>query len=1060
MTIRTASYARPGLLISGLLLLLSAPVSRAATPASGTLSDTVTTLTYTSGPFMVPNQTGTASLTCMDPVAPCDTYALTIKLPAGFAASHPKAVFNVSTAWDNTTEDYDIYLNDSGGSQVNSSASSNDPEMYSQGVTADSVTYSLVIVPYMPLGGTTTTTITLVPGAVVAPSGGGTPAGPVLNQPQPSGLPPRFKVDFSPPASANTSGEPSIGYNFVSLNGMFISDLQQLRLVFPWNQTNPVPDSDVRGVGAKLPEACDANWIDATSTIDSAESLDPILHTESVSGRTFVSQLSGANSILSYTDDDGATYRPGQIGPPNGGPDHQTIGTGPYPASGAGAAFGSVAAAAGIKYATYYCSQGVVDAFCSRSDDGGITFGQGSPQRLPTDCGTVGALHGHVKVGPDGAVYVAPKSCGSTQAVFISTDAATTFHTSILPNTTADTEVDPSVAIGADYNTDGSLKKQRLYDCFISADGHPHAQVSLDQGTTWTNDYDLGDIVGVVNATFPTINAGDADRAACAFAGTVTPGNHDSAGFTGVWYNFVATTYDGGKTWFTVNLTPTDPVQGTGGLCNGGTLCGNNRNLLDFTEMTLDEKGRVLFGYADGCIGSCLQDPAGNNSFANKGAVGRQIGGRSLLAKYDAVEPAMPNSACLAGDRTSKRSHLNWNPPDTGGAIVSAYSIYRSNSAAGPFTNVGSAGAKLTFDDTTDNKTDPLYYKITATNAKGEGLYSNIVKLPIGPDPVIETSCALPGITVFVDAAGDSTGGVAQTDVLALHGAELPATPKLIEFAMQISSLNPLLPGVYYIILSKDTAGNDIYLQADTTTNPGGMAFTYGTYTTGTAGVLTFTQVGTLDATSTYDANAGNIFFVADRSIFGNPAVGKSILADVRIRQGSNAATSRDTGGPAAYTVNGTDICTALSAPLAALAADALSGNAPLTVNFDASGSTTPNANATITQYTFDFGDNSAKVGPQSSPKTSHLYTNPGSYKATVVVTDSANRTSTNTASKVITVTGTGTTGGTTGTLPVGGTPGNQQGGRLGGGGAFGALSLLPLLAGAGWRRRRRSSGR
>jgi PKD repeat protein len=1051
------SIARRGLV--ALALMTVAGFAQAATPASGTLTDTSGPLGYTSGPFMVPNATGAAALTCMNPVAPCDTFALTVTLPAGFAAAHPKAVFTVSTAWANTTEDYDIYLNDSTGTQVNSSASSSDPEMYTQGVTTDSVTYSLVIVPATPLGGTTTTTITLVPGAVET-SGSTTPTGPVLNQPQPTGLPPRFKVDFSPPASANTSGEPSIGYSFKSKNGMFISDLQQLRLVFPWNQTNPVPDTDPKGVGANLPESCDANWVDATSTLDSLESLDPILHTDSVSGRTFVSQLSGANSILTYTDDDGLTYLPGQIGPPNGGPDHQTIGTGPYPTTGAGAVFGAAAAAAGIKYATYYCSQGIVDAFCSRSDDGGITFGQGSPQRLPTDCGTVGALHGHVKVGPDGAVYVAPKSCGSTQAVFVSTDAATTFTTKTLPNTTADTEVDPSVAIGVDYNTDGSIKKQRLYDCFISADGHPHAQVTLDGGTTWTNDYDLGDSVGVVNSTFPTINAGDADRAACAFAGTTTPGNHDSAGFTGVWYNFLAVTYDGGKSWFTVNLTPNDPVQGTGGLCNGGTLCGNNRNLLDFTEMTLDEKGRVLFGYADGCIGTCLQDPAGNNSFADKGAVGRQIGGRSLLSKYDVVEPVSPNSACLAGDRSSQRSHLSWNPPDTGGAAVSNYSIYRSASASGPFTAVGSSGTKPTFDDTTDNKTDPLYYKVTATNAKGEGLYSNIVKLPIGPDPVIETSCSLPGITVFVDAAGDSTGGIAQTDVLALHGAELPATPNLIEFTMQISSLNPLLPGVYYIILSKDTAGNDIYLQADTTTNPGGMAFTYGTYTAGTAGVLLFTQAGTLDASSTYDPTAGNIFFVADRSIFGNPAIGKSILADVRIRQGANAATSRDTGGPAAYTVNGTDICAILAKPLAAIAADVLSGTAPLTVNFDASGSTTANPNATINTYTFDFGDNTAKVGPQASPKASHVYQTAGSYSATVVVTDSANQTSTNTASKFITVKAAGASGSTTGSttggiLPGSPAAGSPDNGRLGGG-SLGGLDLAALALLLGARRRRR----
>src|SRR5207244_6639348 len=64
-----------------------------------------------------------------------------------------------------------------------------------------------------------------------------------------------------------------------------------------------------------------------------------------------------------------------------------------------------------LPHGIYYCSQDVVTAFCSRSDDGGVTFGPGIPiytfaqvngVDVPIAPGTCGGLHGHVRVSPDG----------------------------------------------------------------------------------------------------------------------------------------------------------------------------------------------------------------------------------------------------------------------------------------------------------------------------------------------------------------------------------------------------------------------------------------------------------------------------------------------------------------------------------------------------------------------------------------------------------------------------------------------------------------------------------
>ena len=79
-----------------------------------------------------------------------------------------------------------------------------------------------------------------------------------------------------------------------------------------------------------------------------------------------------------------------------------------------------------------------------------------------------------------------------------------------------------------------------------------------------------------------------------------------------VW--LIATTYDGGATWVTVNATPNDPVQ-RGVVCTNGTACPDGtRNLLDFNDLTVDKEGRVLAAVADGCVtADCIRGVDRNN---------------------------------------------------------------------------------------------------------------------------------------------------------------------------------------------------------------------------------------------------------------------------------------------------------------------------------------------------------------------------------------------------------------------------------------------------------------
>jgi FOG: PKD repeat len=92
---------------------------------------------------------------------------------------------------------------------------------------------------------------------------------------------------------------------------------------------------------------------------------------------------------------------------------------------------------------------------------------------------------------------------------------------------------------------------------------------------------------------------------------------------------------------------------------------------------------------------------------------------------------------------------------------------------------------------------------------------------------------------------------------------------------------------------------------------------------------------------------------------------------------------------------------TASNPPTAAISSSATTGSAPLTVNFDGSGSTA--TNATITSYNWNFGDNTSGTGA----KISHSYTLAGIYSASLVVTDSKGQKSTTSTPVIISSSGT-----------------------------------------------------
>jgi hypothetical protein len=448
-------------------------------------------------------------------------------------------------------------------------------------------------------------------------------------------------------------GEPGIGYVPKADAAIYStrSDRTQINtLRLTWNDaTNP----------AKITMAN----ADAPTSVTT---LDPITFVDQKTSRTFISQLVLACSLTSFSDDAGKTYTPSEGCGPGVLLDHQTIGGGPY-AEGRppGVALGA------YPDAVYYCAQNGYSGTCARSDDGGLTFGQAVPAyNTPANGGQYGgacsAIHGHLRVSKKGIVYLPNKGCGGTPtagnltnseffgggpALSVSEDNGQSWTVRPVPGAHNQDESDPSVDTDKADTVffgweDGSNPSETTFGTTSAA----KIATSKDHGKTWSKPVDVSTPLGLHNVQFPEVIAGDPGRAAFSFIGTKGIGDDQHVGFVGEWHLYVATTIDSGKTWTTVDATPTNPVQ-RGCISLQGTsnknvaddkLC-DQRDLLDFNDITVDKAGRVLVAYSDGCKDDCKTGTLGKVN--PEDYVLRQSAGPLLYASSAAAAKPVPAGA-------------------------------------------------------------------------------------------------------------------------------------------------------------------------------------------------------------------------------------------------------------------------------------------------------------------------------------------------------------------------------------------------------------------------------
>jgi hypothetical protein len=903
------------------------------TPATGTVNASGTQTASWDGTTISVGGNSNTESTCMDnsSVLGCETFTLTVN---GTQSDWAGKKVQVLLTWTSITNEYDLYVH----------KGSNAGPLVTSAIQGPGLTNQVVFIDASNLTTDATHPTTVFTVHVVYDTtpdsatdeyhGSATPVSTTTTSisaaPQDTGPKIGFENFEAPgtlvPASALSSGgvtveylgrgagEPSIGANWVTGVINFQSDLQTEFVTFndSCNLSSPK-----------------ATWADRRAPTSQFIDSDPIGFTDHTSGtanRVFASELTllGPDTVkISHSDDDGMTWTPDQSGGIASAVDHETIGGGPYHAPLTNPVY---------PHAVYYASQDIAAALISRSDDGGSTYGPSVQMYTVSTCN---GLHGHIKVAPDGTVYVPNRACGNdpilnggTTAVVVSADNGITWtvkpvQNGSVPNTPATD--DPGVGIDASGT---------VYCLFALNGTNAAVGMSTDQGTTWKNIFDVGAGLGLTNVAFPAAAGGDAGRAAVAFYGSKAgAGDSNADGYTGVWHLYVAETFDGGDHWTTTDATPTLPMQRMGLLRGGGGPM--DRNLLDFFDLQIDRDGRVLVGYVNGCSGGdCSQAPVNpdgsttvtGNTYSATAAIARQSSGRRLSGTLTNPNTA-PGMPFVTQRRVGPVVHLAWNEADPGyngtNQTITGYQIFRGTTSGGENpTPIGTVAGNVTnLDDTTAvDPTVTYYYKVIATNSIGSSCANNEIaapyvgntcsgmiihrNLPSHPEAVGGSETGVPvGPTPTPTATPAATPPIPTQyliDYIAV--AEPPSQPGKFLFQMKVGDLSSVPANSRWrMVWNSVSTPDEQYYVGMTTDASSVVTFEYGTVQTqsippvvGVIGVPTENPVGTPDAASNFNAD-GTISFYIAKSLVGNPQPG-DILGAVNGRTFNTGDTPSGSG--------------------------------------------------------------------------------------------------------------------------------------------------------------------
>lgn len=547
-----------------LLLLLVSAYAVAATPNSGTLtapaSGQTSSVTWSGGPY-----TGVTADPSLCSSVTCDSYALTVNVPSTFYSSNPNYAVQVGLNWPNSTSDFDLYVYDSSGNQVCSSAQGNTNFEQADCGQLASGAYTVQVVAFAVVDSSYSGNASVGPeptspvGKARYKSGNFSFSTP-LTLPGPDdllfvvqGLEPRVKTDsLGNIYAAAIQGVPAGTDVWKSLDGG--SSFQFLG------------QPDGAQAASAIARGAGAGGGDEDLAIGS-------------SGNVYVNSLWLGSSTQSTSFDGGTTWAVNPFSTDTPLVDRQWI------ASQSGR----------VLYLTYkqlgVLLVGTESVFVAKSFDGGITWPQITEVTTP-QFGVQPGDQGNIEVDPNnGNVYTVFFGAGGDNLYLArSTDGGLTFSLQLVYQAARGTSlvnVFPSLAIDQGGN---------LYIAF--SDSHSaFLTFSTDHGATWTVPVRASNGSGTKSTIGPWLTAGAPGKVNITWWGTPAASNNDGSAQWKVFFTQSQNALAKIPTFAQIAVTG---VMHQGAICTNGTGCAaGTRNLAEYFAPGLYLDGSELIVYSD-----------------------------------------------------------------------------------------------------------------------------------------------------------------------------------------------------------------------------------------------------------------------------------------------------------------------------------------------------------------------------------------------------------------------------------------------------------------------------
>ncbi len=555
------------------LLLLCALLSVgipafSATPGSGTLTGTSSSVNWSGGPFTAV-ATDTSSCTSLN----CDTFFLNINTPSGFFATFPNDEVQIRITWQGATNEFDLYLFDPLGNLLTSSVQSFETFEEIDAGPLPNGTYKLIIVASQTVNVSYSGTAIIAPDPTVGNGKARYQPGKMV-----FGTPFELQRPNDPANSlvtlvADQDVEPRVVHD--SLGNLYAAATRGVPGgVDVWKSYDGGKTFTYLG----QPDGTQALATTGATTGTGLGGGDEDLAV-GTSGNVYMNSLWLGSTTQASSFNGGNTWAVNPLSSDVPANDRQWI-----------ASYGS-----NTLFLTYKqlgaLLNGTVSILVVKSTDGGLTFPQITQVTTPVS-GVQPGDQGNIAVDPNnGNVYIVFFDQTSTQVwIARSTDGGVTFDLKLVYQGPADTSlahVFPVVAVD-----DGS----NLHVVF--SDGvNTYLTASQDMGATWSHVVRVNNGASTRTAIQPWVVAGDAGKVDITWLGSSSTNFMDSSA---QWQVFIAQSQNDLASVPTFAQNAVTGVVHVGPVCVNGLGCASStRTLAEYWAPDAYLDGNALVVYPD-----------------------------------------------------------------------------------------------------------------------------------------------------------------------------------------------------------------------------------------------------------------------------------------------------------------------------------------------------------------------------------------------------------------------------------------------------------------------------